>query len=329
MGEAERAGVGETAPPTHGGAENGAKAKLELDDAFAERTKRGYASDWGMWTAWCAEAGHQPLPASGEAISAYIDASSGKRKPATLSRHIAAIAAAHRIADLPDPTKLRVVKVAMKRLARQHGTRQTQALGLNWQMRDKMLAAAGTDITGLRDRALLSVAYDIGRRRSEVVSLLVEDIDRAEDGTATIVLRRSKTDQEGQGQICYLSAAAVKAVDAWLDAAGVEDGPIFRALRNNGKVGPEAIQGRAVSNLYKKLGRAAGFPRNVWSRLSGHSTRVGLAQDMAAAGIDLVAIMQAGGWKSPAMASRYCERLDVRRGGAARLAVLQGRSPAT
>ena len=190
-----------------------------------------------------------------------------------------------------------------------------------------MLAATGPGNLGLRNRALLSVAYDIGRRRSEIVALLAEDIDRAEDGTATILVRRAKCDQDGNGQVCYLSVETVKAVDAWLDASGVEEGPIIRSLRRGGHPAPEALPAPEVSRLYKELAAAAGYPPEIWRKVSGHSTRVGMAQDMAAAGIDLAAIMTAGGWKSPSMAAHYCERVDARRGGAARLAILQGRSP--
>jgi len=113
-------------------------AELILDDAFSDNTKTGYASDWKVWSRWCKGSGNSPLPATGEAIAAYIEHAGTTRSPATLSRHIAAIAAAHRMADQPDPTKVRAVKVAMKRLLRQRGKRQRQALGITSEMRDRM-----------------------------------------------------------------------------------------------------------------------------------------------------------------------------------------------
>jgi integrase len=89
-------------------------------------------------------------------------------------------------------------------------------------------------------------------------------------------------------------------LDTWLDASGVEEGPIFRSVTRYGRVGRQ-LASEEVSRIWKKLAVAAGATPEQVRGISGHSTRVGMAQDLASAGIDLAAIMQAGGWKTPAM----------------------------
>ena len=85
--------------------------------------------------------------------------------------------------------------------------------------------------TGLRDRALLSVAYDTGLRASELVAIAVEDIIAAIDPDARLLrIGRSKGDQDGEGATAYLSPRSAGALTAWLDIAGIETGPVFRRV---------------------------------------------------------------------------------------------------
>ena len=101
------------------------------------------------------------------------------------------------------------------------------------------------------------------------------------------------------------------------------EGRLFRSLCR-GVVG-ERLDACHVSRIFKKMARDADLPEEVVGRISGHSTRVGAAQDMVAEGIGMAAILHAGRWKSAAMVNRYGERLLARRSGAAQLARLQHR----
>jgi integrase len=298
---------------------------VEFHDGYSPATRRGYASDWASFRRWCEAEGRGPLPADPETVAAYVEAKSASLKPATVSRHVAAVAVAHRDLDLPDPTKGRSARIAAKKMFRKRGRRQRQAVGITFELRNRMIDAAGNGLAGLRDKAMLAVAYDLGCRRSELVGVLAEELVRAEDGSATILLRKTKTDQDGAGHVRFVASETVRLVDAWLDGAGVEDGPLFRSVDRHGNVGTAQLHPCDVSRLWKKMAMAARLPPELVRGISGHSTRVGFAQDMAAAGIDLVAIMQAGGWKSPNMVARYVERLDARQGASARLAAAQGR----
>ena len=162
------------------------------------------------------------------------------------------------------------------------------------------------------------MAYDTLCRRSELSAFEVADLDAASN---SILVRRSKTDQEGQGSIRFVGPDTLSFLQAWLFAAHITEGAMFQGIDNaeqlTGRLSPEGIN-RTFKRVAKRLGLAV-------SAFSSHSCRVGAAQDMTTAGLDIGGIMQAGGWKSPSMVARYTERAAVQRGAAAKLAVLQDR----
>ena len=293
--------------------------------ALAANTERAYRADTAFFTKWCAEQGLSSLPASPETIASFVDDVNQTRKPATVRRYLAGINKLHIAAGLPSPTRDEIVRLAVKRMNRMHGTRQEQAAPLNRNVIDKMIAATGGDLIDLRDVALINLAYDTLCRRSEIVAIDVDDVSTDEDGNGTVLIRRSKTDQEGAGDVRFLAASTIQAIKRWTSAAGISEGALFRSVSKGNKVAAR-ISARDVSRIFKKMACRAAVEAH-W--ISGHSTRVGASQDMAAAGLGLVEIMQSGGWKSPAMVGRYTERLMARRGAAARLAALQGRTTLT
>lgn len=312
------------------------------DGAFADATVRARRSDTLIYMTWCATRGVEPLPATPDTVAAFLDAMANgepltvtmpgrrplvvdqPRKPATLERYASSIAALHRAAGLPDPRSADAVRFALRRHWRAQGRAQRQARGLTFDLRQRLLEPEPCSLLELRDRALLVVAYDTLCRRGELVALRVEDLTRSADGDAVITVRKSKTDQEGEGSERYLAPDTVAVLDAWLAAAGVTEGPLFRAVRKNGVPG-NPLQGQEVPRLFRALARRAGVPERAVAELSGHSTRVGAAQDLAAAGVELPEIMQAGGWKAPTMVARYTRKQAARRCGMARLAAKQGR----
>ena len=181
--------------------------------------------------------------------------------------------------------------------------------------------AARRTATAGANRALLAVAYDTLLRRSELAALQVSDLALETTGAATVLVRNGKTDAEGRGEVLYLARDSVAMVAEWLERSGVGDGRLFRSLRR-GKLG-EALDPSQIPRIYKAMARRAGLEAEAVDRLSGHSTRVGAAQDMIAYGVELPAILQAGRWKNTAMVNRYGERLLAHRSGAAQLARMQ------
>jgi integrase len=319
--------AGDVAGLLHLGADAAARLQrigLRYRDSVAPSTLRALRTDVRRWTTWSAAAKVSSLPARPQDLAAFVDARSSQWTPATLRRVLASIARVHRVLGLADPTKDEEVRVALKGVMRRRAEagqgRQRQAAGLTERALDAILTGLGDRLIDLRDRALLLVGRDLLARRSELVALRVADLAPADDGGATVLIGRSKTDQEGQGTYRYLGPESHVAVRAWLDAAGLTDGPLFRSVHMTGRVGAKLHESN-VNDILKKLARRAGPAlkrRGVDPEgISGHSCRVGMAQDLVAAGFDVAAIMQAGRWKSSAMVARYTERLLVAQGAVA------------
>jgi site-specific recombinase XerD len=297
-------------------------ALTRLEGAYAINTIRAYESDFKIFEAWCRREQHAALPATAATVAAFVQAQSESATPATVSRRRAAIAKIHKLMKLESPVRDEEVNLATRKVFRQKGRRQKQALGLTAPLKAKILAACPDDLRGLRDRALIAMGYDTLCRRSELVALRMEDFAPEPDGSGTILVRKAKADQYGRGRLAYLSAETVTALARWREAGDFTTGPIFRHVIENlfeVFVRENSIQPNAVSDILKRRAKEAGLDAITVKRLSGHSLRVGAAQDMAAAGIELVAIMHAGGWRSPEMVMRYVEHMDVRKSGMARL----------
>ena len=294
-------------------------------DAVAPASLLALRTDVRRWAAWCASAGCPCAPAAAHDVAAFIEGRAERWRPATLGRVLASLARIHRLLGLTDPTKDEEGRAANRAAVRRRAAAgqggQRQAAGLTEGAVRAMLAPLGGRLIDCRDRALLLVARDLLARRGELVALCVADLARAADGGATVRRARSKTDRAGQGSYQYLGPRAYAAFRAWLRAARITEGPLFRSVHVTGRVGA-GLHAGSVSAVLKKLARRAApalrrqgiDPEGV----SGHSCRVGMAQDLAAAGFDVVAIMQAGRWTSPGMVARYVERLHVTRGAVAR-----------
>ena len=292
--------------------------------AFSRNTERALRSDLGIYAKWCAEQGERALPSSAETVAAFVDAMADIKAPATVRRYVTSIAIAHRAIGCATTLGTPAVQLALKRMHRCKGRRQGQAKGLTWPLRERLLKAAGGRLIDARDRALLAVAYDAMLRRTELVSLQVEDLLEEMQGHGTLLVRRSKTDADGQGATLYIAPDTVALVRAWRERAGIESGRLFRSVTKGGRLG-ERLDASQVPRIFKVMAERARLPPEVVEGLSGHSARVGAAQDMVAVGIELPAIQQAGRWKSSAMVSRYGERLLARRSAAAQLARMQKR----
>ncbi len=284
--------------------------------AYSKATTRAWVSDSKLFTDWCLNEEKASLPASSATVALFVDSMAKGRKVATLRRYVATIAHLHAAAEFADPTKTPSVKAALKRAAKSKGTRQAQARGLTEADVERILAVLGDSRRDVRDRALLLIGRDLLARRSELVGLTVEDVETGRGGAGTALIRRSKTDQGGEGARVYVSRDAMAALGAWLDAAGIEGGPIFRKIDRWGKLWPRALGSNEVSNILKRLAERARLEGA--NAVSGHSLRVGMAQDLVAFGTELPELMQAGRWKSPAMPARYAEKQLASRGAVAK-----------
>lgn len=266
-----------------------------LEGAYAPNTLHAYRADMQEFILFCEKQSLAALPASSASVASFLMGSlTHGIKTATIRRKVSSISAIHRLSSLQDPTKHPEVLITVRKICRQLGTRFDQAYPITKSVLDKLLAVCDSDSRGLRDRALLMLAYDSMRRRSELVSLRMEDMDWLSEDGVSILLRKSKTDQYGSGQWIHLSTPATKAVQDWLEAAQIKDGFILRGVQPNGLLTPSLCDSR-VSRIYKALAKRAQMNEHIIRSISGHSMRVGGAQDLLIRGASLPQIMVKSG----------------------------------
>ena len=174
---------------------------------------------------------------------------------------------------------------------------------------DQLLKVCGNDIRGVRNRALLLLAYDSMRRRAELVSLRVEDLEMGCQGRCSILLRKSKTDQVGTGQWIHLTRETTEAITIWLQAAEIKEGYLLRGIHLGDKICPE-LGASQVSRIFKTLAKKAKLDHRVVEGISGHSMRVGAAQDLLMKGASMPQIMVKGGWLKTDTVMRYIDKVQ-------------------
>ena len=295
------------------------------EGAYSANTLRAQKADGAIFQAFCESRCEPYLPADPKTIRAFIDdrVKAGK-KPATIKRYVATIARAHIAAGLLNPCSSEAVRLGLKKMGRETSSRQDQAHPLGWKDVKEFIKSAGEGLRADRERAMLCVAYETLARRGELVTLEVRDIDFHPDGTGQALIRRGKTDAEGLGRAAYLSRETVRWLKVWLDNAKISEGPLFRRLVGKVQIGG-ALNPGSISPIFKRVAQWIGLPERIVDQVSGHSTRVGAAQDLAELDIDLAAIPQAGGWKSTRMPLQYAEKINAARSGMARAAAATGR----
>lgn len=284
------------------------------EGAYSEITLRGYRRDLEIFRKWCDAHDLPWLPSNPCAVARFVDAEAPKVAVSTLRRRICAIQFAHRISDVVSPVGHSEVYLALRRAGRAKRRRPNQALGLTTELLGEIVAACPATLAGTRDAALFSVGYDTLCRCSELAAMRVEHLN---EGFGSIFVPRSKSDPFGDGRIAYLSPPTQNRLIAWLDAADLCSGPLFRGLHTN-KVSEVSLDTCSIRRRIKVAAKRAGLEREMIRGLSGHSMRVGAAQDMMLAGIDTIGIMQAGGWRTYAVLARYvenaaAERMHIRR----------------
>jgi integrase len=295
------------------------------EGAFSPNTLRAQKADGAIFQAFCESRGESYLPADPKTIRAFIDAcvTEGKR-PATIKRYVATIARVHIAAGFLNPCSSEAVRLGLKKMGRETSARQDQAHPLGWKEIRDFIESAGVGLRADRERAMLCVAYATLARRGELVALELKDIDFHPDGTGIALIQRGKTDAAGQGRSAYLSRETVRWLKIWLEHAGISEGALFRGLIGRNHVGGTLNPG-SIAPIFKRVAQWIGMPERLLKLVSGHSTRVGATQDLAALNIDLAAITQAGGWKSTRMPLQYAEKIEASRSGMAKAAETMGR----
>lgn len=272
------------------------RARAFMEAAKSENSRRAYRSDWRHFESWCRSHGLVCLPAAPETIALYLTALAADHKPASLQRKLTSITKAHQAASFPSPASMQhaVVSETLKGIRRSLGTAQPGKEPLLTAEILEMLDSLDDTLLGYRDRALLLVGFAGGFRRSELVSLEVDDVKETADGLV-IQIRRSKTDPEAKGTtvaLPYGSTAAtcpVRSYRAWIGAAGITTGPAFRAVDRHGRVGHGRMNAGSVARLIKRAAAAAGLDA---ANYAGHSLRAGFATQAFLNGAAEVSILR-------------------------------------
>ena len=288
--------------------------------SLAANTRRAYLSHWKAFAAWTQQHEHVPLPAKPAIVAAHLADLAATASASTLRVRRAAIAAAHRSANLPDPTGTELVKRTLGGLFRQVGTAMQQPAPLTAKaladirasaclprsgggpVRSRCETSRTASRRGLVDIALCSVMRDALLRRSEAASLTWADVTPQDDGSGLLRLRRSKTDQHAAGSLLYLGPQSMRDLAAIRPPKPDPDSRVF------------PLSGSQISRRIAAAARAAGLGDG----FSGHSPRIGMAQDLAAAGASLSELMHAGRWTSTSMPALYTRSLAASRGAVAK-----------
>ena len=284
----------------------------KIEGAYAHSTIRAYKADFGKFIEFCVERNEDSLPALPLSIANFIiELSNDKRSSAGIRRALCGISTIHKLNRFADPTKDPDVTIEMRRMHRKLGRSSSQAGSINIDTLDKMLSATDDSIRGLRDRALLLVAYDTLCRRSELVSLQVKDVKiTIKNGveSTSILLRKSKTDQDSMGKVLRLSPRASLALMEWIKQLPDGQEKIMAGVNRAHIVG-SAVGAGQINRIYKRIARAAGLDESVIKGISGHSMRVGAAQDLLSSGASMPIMMQRGRWSKSDTVMRYVEHI--------------------
>ena len=289
-----------------------------LDHSLAPTTRANYRAQWKQWEEFATENGYPVFPADPVHVADWItQRAANGRKPGTIRMGLAAVSAVHREVNLPNPTEDAGVRATMRGITRIVGRAQKQAAGLTAASLAAIRAtacvprigrggsletAATAEARGLVDIALISLMRDGMLRRSEAASLTWGDLIKESDGTGRLTVARSKTDQEGEGVVLFVSAPTMES---------------FRAIRPAAASARDSLFGLSDDQIARRVTSAA-TAAGLGEGFTGHSARVGMAQDLARIGTELPALMTAGRWQSPTMPARYTRGERAGRGAIAR-----------
>ena len=257
-----------------------ARSKAYQAAADAPATLRAYTADLANFKAWCEAHGFEPMPATPETVGAYLAAAGLGYALPTLRRRVAAIARAHRLAKQPLDTRHPAIRETLRGIARTHGEPARRSAALTTDEIRRLVAVCGDDLAGLRDRALLLIGFAGALRRSELVGLDIEQIRSTSAGLRLMILR-SKTDAAGEGAEIGIARGSqaetcpVRALRAWLRAAGITAGPVFRRVTQWGTVGSKRLHPDAVRQILLRRAAAAGIRGTLLEPVTPHGMRAG------------------------------------------------------
>ena len=299
--------------PTNDGLKGAEAAETFIRASISDSTRKAYRADLAHFAAWGGD-----LPATPDMVARYLTEYADSLAPASLARRVATLSKVHAANNWPNPSQSEMVRATMRGIKRVKGTAQDQAKPLLREDLFLILDAMGDDPRALRDRALLLIGWAGGFRCSELTGLDLADVEEVREGL-TLHLRRSKTDQAGQGRKIGIPLGRtrhcpVAALHAWRGVLALRDGPIFRPVDRHGNALSSRLRGDSVSTILRSRLAATGVAPEGYS---GHSLRAGLATSAIKAGVPTYKVRAQTGHASDAMLSRYVRDGEMFEGNAA------------
>ena len=277
--------------------------------ARAPNTRRAYESDWGIFAAWCCEFGRESLPATAETVALFVAEHARDWRVSTIRRRLGGIGWRHRRAGHGDPTRLEEVREVVRGVGRSTRRGRVAKAAVTVDELVEMVRAArkSEPPRAERDAAILLFGFAGGFRRSELGGLELGDVGIEREGVV-VVLRSSKTDQEGEGRVVAIArgerrqTCPVRALEAWIRERGSGDGALFRRVDRFGRVLLGGLSGQGIAGVVKRAAAGAGLDPE---RYAGHSLRSGLVTAAHEAGKTDSVIMRTTGHRSVNTLARY------------------------
>jgi integrase len=284
-----------------------AKVRQLVQAATSENTRRAYRSDLAHFLT---NGGR--VPATAADVAAYLALFAGELSVATLVRRTAAIGRAHSCKNLANPCRAELVRLTLRGIRRTYGRPQRQAQALTKAQIHSIFEPLRDSLRDHRDRALILIGFYGAFRRSELIALDCKSIEWSSQGFVATI-RKSKTDQERRGREIAISRSSgamcpVTALQRWMEAAGIVEGPVFRAIDRAGTIAPGALSGDAVGIILKRRLKENGRDPE---KYSGHSLRAGFVTEAVNAGMPTWKIRRQTGHTSDAMLDRYIREVAV------------------
>jgi len=291
---------------------------LNLKNSKAKNTIRAYKSDFNDFGLFCAKNGFQSLPSDPKVVSLYLTYLSTKdAKMSTLKRRLVSIGVIHKLKGHYLDTKNPSIIENIMGIKRRKGSIQKGKKPLLINNLKKIINAIdeqnNAEIKKLRDRSIILIGFSGGFRRNELVSLDHEDLDFLQEGLK-IKIRRSKTDQFGEGSVKGLpyfdspKYCPVVSLQKWLDISKINSGALFRRFTKGSNLSKNRLTDQTVALLIKEYLKLAGIDSKNYS---GHSLRSGFATSAAESGAEERTIMAMTGHKSTEMVRRYIKEANL------------------
>ena len=283
---------------------------------------RAYTADWTCFSLGCAARDLAPMLASPALVGNYLSHLGEDYTRSTFRRKITGIARANRHAGHPLDTRHPSIRDVLRGIGRTHGSPPKRAQALATEEVQRLVATCDTGLVSLRDRALLLVAFAGALRRSELCGIEMEHITW-QPRSITLLIPRAKTDAEGDGTRIgnprgkLEAICPVRALRAWLDATGIEHGPLFRAVTRHDTIRSAALSGKAVRLVVLKRARLAGIKGSRLEPVSPHGLRAGFVTSAYRANIPDEEIMDHSPHRSLATMRSYVRRSRLSHAGPA------------